>query len=232
MAIAEAVRHLTAAIQEDMRKELAHLRQELEHERQLRQLLEQQLAGLQEACLARADASSMFACLEQRLEAQSDSARKDGEDALRRAQRELEHRIEAVQESCNARADDRSAAVPSASDLPLLTREIDRKLGTMLMDIDHRVGTACKAAEVAAAAAGDGALRNAQDGHRLQSEKLEALQVALDARLDDIRSALCSQESAGRRFGTQIEALRSTLEQKIGMVQLDVDQLRVDMTGS
>lgn len=57
---------------------------------------------------------------------------------------------------------------------------------------------------------------------------MQSSQGALDGVEKRLQEAVLGQGSFEEQLDSRLGAMQSTLEQKIGMVQLDVDQVRVD----
>lgn len=229
MAAAVALAALGEAIREDIRRELEPLQKELEHEKKLRELLEQQLLRFQEEVYRTKEVDGLLEGVKKRAEEGAEASKAESERALRMAQRELEHRIETVREGMQAKPASESEKLRSlAEDVPLLTREIDRKLGTVLVDLDQRLAAARAEAEAAVAEALRSASQHADSGDEQLAELIQVAQAALDSLQVRLHEASQGQGSFEEQLGSRLSALQAALEQKIGMVQLDVDQVRVD----
>merc|ERR1719215_2511218 len=96
MAMSAALLALGTAFQDEVQREVSSLRKEVEHEREYRLLLEQQVSKLQQAVYSNAEVDAIFDSLRAHQEQQAETVKAQGAVALRAAQRELEQRIEST----------------------------------------------------------------------------------------------------------------------------------------
>ncbi|CAE8599058.1 unnamed protein product [Polarella glacialis] len=235
MALADALEGLGAAIQTEVQREVGLLRQELEQERQLRQLLEQQVLKLQAGVYTSSEVDSLADGLQKRMDADIfaalDAASKDWIRNLRESQYHSQAALEELRASFTSDSHAPNEASSkrherASAETPLLTLEMDRKLGTVLLDLDQRF---------AEAHAEQGRAKEAAL-HRME-ELIEASRQEVLTKIDEVAIASAAGQeqvklgAAALGFLEQasvarVEALQTSLEQKIGMVQLDIDQLR------
>mmetsp|Transcript_120039 Transcript_120039/g.268269 ORF Transcript_120039/g.268269 Transcript_120039/m.268269 type:complete len:238 (-) Transcript_120039:248-961(-) len=233
MAVASALAVLGEAIREEVQQAVGALREELEQERKVRQLLEQQVLKLQQSFCTTAEVSTAVEALEQRLEQRTALVGEEAGRTLRAAQRELEHRIEsALAGTKEAATPPRPPAADSEAMPTLLTREIDRKLGTVLVEMDQRFGAVRADAGALAAQAREAATSHAEAGDRVLQGHLAEIEAALGVCRGRLEGTQGARAGGEERMGARIESLQTCLEQKIGMVQLDVDQLRQEVQQS
>lgn len=226
-----ALRNLGAAIHEEVQKEVAAVRKELDQERQVRQLVEQQLLRLQHAVYSNVETDRMLEALQKRLEERSEIVREDCERALRAAQRELERRIEVLLQRIEPKeAPEVTKPRITAEDAPLLSHEIDRKLGTVLVDVDQRLEAAHADTGAAVTRALQIATNHADEGLGRLSVKFSELESTLGTHLGSLQKAVEMHTGVENRLMGRLEAAQVGLEQKIGMVQLDLDQVRLDFS--
>lgn len=222
-ALFSAFTSLQSAIQAEVSDELSRLRQELEHERKLRLLLEHQVAQYFGSTYTKSDVDTLVDACHKRLAAQSELVRHDGQEEQRRVQRELEHRIEVSMQEAKAKPEPRSACKPQ--DQTLLTREVDRKLGTLLVDVDQKLDALRIGAAECAEEATRTAVAHADHCGAVLSSRIESVQTELTEGLQELQQQLSSHEGAKSQLGERLDVLQTRLEQQIGMVQLEVDQV-------
>lgn len=221
-----ALAGLGAAIQAELKQAMASLRLELDEERQMRRLLEQQVDQLKQVMYTSSEVDRKISSVQQLVNDSAATTKADSENALRAAQRELEYRIEAALKGLQNQAAESEKPRAAPEDTQLLNREIDRKLGTILVDIDQRLTAAKAELETAMEAAVHGAVEHADAGCNELRERLGETSTASETALQELRRDLSSRDDAEGRLSSRMDTVRTSLEQKIGMVQLDVDQLR------
>lgn len=221
-----ALAGLGAAIQEEVRHAVASLRFELEEERQVRRLLEHQIDQLKQAMYTSSEVDQKISSVQQLVDDAAATTKADCENALRAAQRELEYRIETALKGLQPQPAESEKPRVAPEDAPLLNREIDRKLGTILVDIDQRLNAAKAELETAVETAVHGALEHADACCNELRSRLGETSTASETALQELRRDLSLRDDAEGRLSSRVDSIRTSLEQKIGMVQLDVDQLR------
>lgn len=221
-AVGASLAAVGPAIEEEVQRKVSVFIVELEHERKLRQLLEQQVAKLQQAVYTNTEVDQQLEALTKRMEDSVLHAKEESEKALRAAQRELEHQIHTVQ----TQEPEPAKPKTSVEDVLLLSNEMDRKLGTVLMDIDRKLG----AMQPEAVAAAKAAVKKTADDSSAEHSKLcstvDELRTSLESGIDALRGKMDMFSGTETRIDAKLNALQTSLEQKIGMVQLEVDQVR------
>eukprot|EP00933_Yihiella_yeosuensis_P010602 TRINITY_DN117307_c0_g1_i1.p1 TRINITY_DN117307_c0_g1~~TRINITY_DN117307_c0_g1_i1.p1 ORF type:complete len:251 (-),score=56.69 TRINITY_DN117307_c0_g1_i1:43-744(-) len=231
MALATALDSLGAAIRDEVKREVTLVRQELEQERQLRQLLEQQVHRLKQGIYTSTEVDQIAEGLKTRMDAgmaeMLESAGKDWKQQLR----ELEHRFQVKLEELNSSSPAAPASRSEDSQPQLLTMEIDRKLGSALLDLDQRYAqTHADQIEASEAAAQKVALQ-AEEARRDLEARIDEISTFTEAGLHELRNALQALAGLECNVAAQISSVETGLKEKIGMVQLDVDQLRKEVLG-
>mmetsp|Transcript_100067 Transcript_100067/g.254440 ORF Transcript_100067/g.254440 Transcript_100067/m.254440 type:complete len:238 (-) Transcript_100067:26-739(-) len=230
MAVASALVSLGSAIHEEIQTQLKTIQQELEHERQCRQLLEDQVSKLQQAVYTTTQIDDFFESRRRRDEEQAECVRAEAEKVLRAAQRELEHRIESALSGFKSAVAEDEVGKPSlkASDLPLLTNEIDRKLGNVLVDMDTKLADlrAINTAELERAARS--AAEHADRGDTALQAHVAAVQNALVGDIGSLQQTLQAQAGLEGRISFELEKVRTSLTQDLGKVMLEVDAARLE----
>lgn len=216
-----------SAIEEEVQRKVSVFIVELEHERKLRQLLEQQVAKLQQSVYTNTEVDQVLEALTKRIEDGVLHAKDESEKGLRAAQREFEHRIHTVQ----THAQEPAKPKTSAEDVLLLSHEMDRKLGTVLMDIDRKLSAMQPEAVAAAKEAVTKTAEDASAEHSKLCSIVDDLRTSLESGIDALRGKLDMFSGTELRIDAKLSALQTALEQKIGMVQLEVDQVRAASEG-
>mmetsp|Transcript_88719 Transcript_88719/g.249884 ORF Transcript_88719/g.249884 Transcript_88719/m.249884 type:complete len:232 (-) Transcript_88719:252-947(-) len=221
-----ALIQLGVAIRDEFKQEVLALQKEFDHERQLRQLLEQQVLHLQRNIYSKAEVDQLMEGSQASLTQKTSQVKNESERDLRAAQRELEHRIEAaLQNLQQTRPAELEKHKLAFDDLPLLSREIDRKLGSVLCDIDQKLVAAASATKKVAEEAEARATSHADQGIGQLSVMLSQAQTAWDADVQKIREDVSVQQKADGGLQARLASLQTELEQKIGMVQCNVDEV-------
>lgn len=221
---AGALSTLGEAIQGEISLALKGLRDELEQERKLRVLLDDQLSNLKQAVYTKAEVDQIVADLKKETEEKVASAKAGCEQDLRLCQRELEHRIETAK--IIAQAEDSMAVEKqkaSLDDAHLLSLEIDRKVGTMLVDVDQRLAVLKDdAKQLNSMTAADNA-RLVHDLSENVQHQLSSLQSVLEGQMQNLQQQISSSSDVAPSMTGKIDAMQKSLEEKIGMVMLELD---------
>jgi len=236
-----ALRGLGAAIHEEVHKEVGALRKEFEQEKQVRQSVEQQVFRLQQAIYTNTEVDRMLETVQKRCEERADIAREACERvsescgrALLASKREVEHRIEAALSSLPtgtaALGQPGGVLDPqqqvSSDEAMQLTHELDRKLGTVLVDVDQRLKHVQEDIDSAFERALQSAVCHADEGIGKLAKQIAEVESRLGSTLDEIQNVVHGTAGIEERLLQSIEAAQVGLEQKIGMVQLDLDQVK------
>lgn len=230
MAMASALVSLGAAFQDEVQREVGALRQEVEHERRFRQMLEEQVSTLQQAVYSNVEVDALLLKIQKQQEERAAALQADCERRLSAAQRELEYRIESVVQSCQEQGtrEEPEGQKRSAEDVPLLTAEIDRKLGTMLMDFDQKLNVARSHSQAVAEEASQRAVQRADQAQVELRERLDAIEASSAGMKESLSQAFEAQHSLERQILQELEGVKSALKQEIGTVLLEVDQVRAE----
>jgi len=236
-----ALRGLGAAIHEEVHKEVGALRKEFEQEKQVRQSVEEQVFRLQQAVYSNTEIDRMLETVQKRCEERADIAReacdrvRDSCDrALLATKREVEHRIEAALSSLQTGA--AASGQPSevldpqpqvtSDEATQLSHDLDRKLGTVLVDVDQRLERVQGEIDSAFERALQSAVCHADEGLGQVTKQIGEVESRLGSTLDEVQKVVHSSAGIEERLMQTIEAAQVGLEQKIGMVQLDLDQVK------
>eukprot|EP00931_Biecheleriopsis_adriatica_P076927 TRINITY_DN50587_c0_g1_i1.p1 TRINITY_DN50587_c0_g1~~TRINITY_DN50587_c0_g1_i1.p1 ORF type:complete len:258 (-),score=90.18 TRINITY_DN50587_c0_g1_i1:43-789(-) len=236
MSMANALEALGAAISAEVCQEVQAVREELEQERQLRQLLEQQVLKLQQHVYPSVEVDRLLEELSAKVHVTSldaaEAAAKDWAMKLQLAEQGLQASFEAFRSSAEPHFADAAKRAASAADSPspaLLTVEIDRKIGTAIVDLDQRFEAAKAAQAEACREEIRKVMEEAEAGSHTREAQFLDLQKACQADVESLRTAMSAKQESSISLMVQLEALQTGLEQKIGMVQLDLDQLRQEL---
>jgi len=227
MTISEAVASLTTALQAELEKEIVSLRKELEEERHLRQSLETRLLNLIQTVYTRSEMDNRLDQLKSHVLERVDTVQQAGEADVRSARRELSERLEAVSQTFTLCSKD-----SKANETPTLAMaEMDKKIGVVLIDFDQRLAAAhAETASVVAAS-----VHSARDYTNGQTEniwkRMDSFKGSLERGFESIRARLDEQVHTEKLRSASQEEMRIALEQKIGMVQLDVDSFKEAVNG-
>lgn len=221
---AGALSTLGEAIQGEISLALKGLRDELEQERKLRILLDDQLSNLKQVVYTKAEVDQIIAELKRETEEKVASAKAGCEQDLRLCQRELEHRIETAK--IIAQAEDSMAVEKqktSLEDAHLLSLEIDRKVGTMLVDVDQRLALLKDDAKQLNSMTAADNVRLVHDLSENVQHQFSSLQSVLEGQMQNLQQQISSSSDVAPSMTGKIDAMQKSLEEKIGMVMLELD---------
>jgi len=194
---AGALSSLGEAIQGEISLALKGLRDELEQERKLRILLDDQLSNLKQSLYTKVEVDQLVADLRRQTEEKVATAKADCEQDLRLCQRELEHRIEtALASKTEGAVQVEEKQKTSTDDAHLLSLEIDRKVGTMLVDVDRRLEALkeefmqmnCKSVAETAG--------NVQELSQQLQDQISQVQGTVEVQIHDLQQEISSSSSA------------------------------------
>merc|ERR1711920_24443 len=101
--------------------------------------------------------------------------------------------------------------------------------GTVLIDLDRRLQTQTSNTTMELETAIQGARSHTDETCGGISALVTEMQNSLDVGVQSIQKELDMHGGIESRLGVKLDSVQVALEQKIGMVQLEVDQVRLDM---